>query len=135
METLTLKNESRGTHRPRRIHRRMGRRLLGFIPDADHHRVEKESKLRFRICSIAPAIEQDPPERPMRVLLRHAKTMKFLGPGGRWTEDARKARDFRNGWWATFYAFTINPRHLVIHYEFDDDRYNLHIPVLGHAQI
>jgi hypothetical protein len=67
----------------------------------------------------------------MRVLLRHAKTMKYLGRAERWTTDSGLARDFRSGWWATVYAFTMNPRHLVIQYEFDDDRYNLNIPVLG----
>jgi hypothetical protein len=70
----------------------------------------------------------------MRVLLRNAKTMKYLGTRERWTEDPSQARDFRNGWWATVYAFTMNPRHLVIYYEFDNDRYNLHIPVLGHDE-
>ena len=70
----------------------------------------------------------------MRVLLRHAKTMKFFRSGESWTKDPKQARDFHNGWWATVCAFTMNPRHLVIHYEFEDDRYNLHIPVLGHPQ-
>jgi hypothetical protein len=56
-----------------------------------------------------------------------------LGAGDRWTNDPNHAQDFRNGWWATVYAFTMNPRHLVIHYEFDDERYNLRIPVLGQA--
>jgi hypothetical protein len=69
----------------------------------------------------------------MRVLLLNSKTMMYLGARERWTKDSRQARDFRNGWWATVYAFTMNPRHLVIHYEFDDDRYNLNIPALGRA--
>lgn len=42
--------------------------------------------------------------------------------------------DFQSGWWATVHAFTINPRHLEILYEFDDDRYDLHIPVIGRSK-
>ncbi len=71
----------------------------------------------------------------MRVLLRNAKTQKFLASGERWIKDPKEARDFRNGWWATLHAFTKNPRDLVIHYEFDNDRYNLSIAVLGFPKV
>jgi hypothetical protein len=67
----------------------------------------------------------------MRVLLRNTKTMKYLGIKKRWTKNQKQARDFRNGWWATVYAFTMDPRNMIIDYCFDNDRYDLHIPVLG----
>ncbi len=67
----------------------------------------------------------------MRVLLQNSKTLKFCGAGDRWTNDSARARDFHNGWWAAIHAFSMNPRHLVIHYEFNDERYNLEIPVVA----
>ncbi len=71
----------------------------------------------------------------MRVLLRDARKMKFVCSGDRWTKDSRQAMDFHNGWWATVHAFTMNPRHLSILYQFGDERYNINIPVLGRGQI
>jgi hypothetical protein len=103
----------------------------------------EKSKPRFSLDSMPPvsspergkrAMRADGRKPPMRILLRNAKTMKFFGVGDRWTKDPKQAQDFRNGWWATFCAFTMNPRHLVIDYEFEDDRYNMHIPVLGHSR-
>jgi hypothetical protein len=88
-------------------------------------------KPRFRVKSIAPAVKPGPPKALMRVLLRNAKTLKFVQSGERWTNTPKQARDFRNGWRAAVHAFTMNPRLLVIHYEFDDDRYNLQIPVIS----
>jgi hypothetical protein len=134
METLIVEEESRPDDRPRRAQLRHAKPLAGFFSEAENNSEEEESKPRFQIDPSAPAIKRDPQKSPMRVLLRHAKNMKFLGAGKRWTKDPRQARDFRNGWWATVYAFTMNPRHLVIHYEFDDERYNLNIPVLGQAE-
>jgi len=133
MEALMVEDEPREPVRHRRVQQRNDRQLSGFFSGDGCNSKEKESKPRFQIDAIVPAVEQDPPRSHMRVLLCNAKTMKYLGSRERWTKDAKEARDFRNGWWATVYAFTMNPRHLVIHCEFDDDRYNLHIPVLGHA--
>ena len=120
-EILTMENPPREAFRPRRIQPRFASK-------------QEESKPRFRLDSTTPCVQQDRPDSPMRVLLRNAKTMKFFRSAERWTKDPRQARDFHNGWWATVCAFTMNPRHLVIHYEFDDARYNLHIPVVGHSQ-
>jgi len=76
--------------------------------------------------------EQERTNSPMRVLLQNAKTMKYVGQGERWTKDSKQARDFHTGWSATVQAFANDPHDLLIHYEFDDDRYDLHIPVLSH---
>jgi hypothetical protein len=108
--------------------------LSGFVPEAEHNGREEGSKPRFRIDSTASIVNREPPKSPMRVLLRDAKTMEFLGFEERWTKDPKQARDFRKGWLATLCAFKLNPRHLVIQYEFADDRYNLRIPVVGHFQ-
>jgi hypothetical protein len=72
----------------------------------------------------------------MRVLLRNAKTRKFLqaGYGRRWTKNPRLARDFRTGWRATYHAFMIVGGNLVIDYEFGDERYNLHIPIVRRSE-
>jgi hypothetical protein len=67
----------------------------------------------------------------MRVLLRDDSSGRFLGLGDRWTKDRKQARDFRSGWWATLCAFKMDPRRLAIHYDFDDERYDMRIPVLG----
>ena len=87
-----------------------------------------------------PRSQREPPtartESPavnfgMRVLLRHATTLQFLRSAHEWTDDANQAKDFRSGWRAALSAFAINPRHLLVLYKFDDDRYDLQIPVLG----
>jgi hypothetical protein len=129
-EILTDEHPPRQALRLRRTQSRLAGGL-GLFPEAENNSQKEQPKPRFRMDSIAPVNMQDPPKSSMRVLLRNVKTMKFLGSGKRWTNDAKKARDFRNGWWATIHAFTVNPRHLVIHYEFDDERYDLQIPVLG----
>jgi hypothetical protein len=134
METLMVQDEPRLAVRHRRIQPRYARRLSRLLPRVKRNGEATASKPRFEIDSIAPVSKSANQKSTMRVLLRNAKTMKFLGPGERWTNDSSQARDFRNGWWATVFAFTLNPRQLVIHYEFDDDRYDLHIPVLGHAR-
>jgi hypothetical protein len=131
LENMTLENLRCEAGRPRRTQSRFAGRLSGLFPADENNSEKGQPKARFRMDSIAPANKPAPPKSSMRVLLRNIKTMKFLGFGERWTKDAKQARDFRNGWWATIHAFTVNPRHLVIHYEFDDDRYDLHIPVLG----
>jgi hypothetical protein len=128
METLSVEDERHQAARPGRA-----KRLSGFFPELRGNRKQAESKPRFRIESVAPAVERGPQRSPMRVLLRNAKTMKYLGSAERWTNDPKQARDFHNGWWATVYAFSLKPRCLVIYYEFDDERYNLRIPVLGHS--
>jgi hypothetical protein len=135
METLTAEVEPREASRHRRIQPRHTRRLSRFLPEAGISRKQAKSKMRFQVKSIALAANGNPPKSPMRVLLRNSKSMKFLGAGDRWTKNPNQARDFRNGWWATVHAFTKNPRHLVIEYEFGNDRYNLYIPVLGHQPI
>jgi hypothetical protein len=132
METQTLEHERREADRHCQVLPRRAKQLSGFLREAGCNSKEKASRLRLRFDSIAPAVERDAPKSPMRVLLRHVKTMKFVRSGERWTKDPKQAWDFRHGWWATVHAFTMNPRHLVIHYVFEDDRYNLHIPVLGH---
>ena len=98
-------------------------------------RGEDEPTPRFDVSKFeCEAEKQAPSESPMRVLLQNIKTHKFLCGSTGWTSDPRRARDFRSGWWATVCAFTMNPRNLAIHYEFANDRYNLHIPVLGQCQ-
>jgi len=111
---------------------RHARHVSGYFPANRTDGVERAPKPRFRVKSIAPAVKPRPQKPAMRVLLRHAKTLKFLRSGERWTKKPQQARDFHSGWGAALHAFTMNPRHLVIHYEFDDDRYNMQIPVLGH---
>jgi hypothetical protein len=115
LETITMEDKLRRAVKHRRLQHRGPNRLSGLIPADGEDGQAGEAR--------QPS--------PMRVLLRNAKTMKFLRAGERWTKDPKLARDFHNGWWATVHAFTMNPRYLVIHYEFDDERYNLHIPVLG----
>jgi hypothetical protein len=127
-EILTVENPPRATTRHRRI-----QPLSRLFDKAETARQHDESRSRIRFHSIEP-FEPARPNSCMRVLLRNTKTMKFFRSAEHWTSDPRQARDFHNGWWATVCAFTMNPRHLVIQYEFDDDRYNLHIPVLGNAQ-
>jgi hypothetical protein len=80
-----------------------------------------------------PVKHTEPPHSVMRVLLRNDKTMKYLRSQDHWTKNPKKARDFRNGWWATLCAFTMDPQNLVIQYDFDDERYNLNIPVVPAA--
>jgi hypothetical protein len=94
----------------------------------------RHSAPRFQIVSIEPIVNRVPQMTPMRVLLHDSRKMKFIGSGDRWTKDSSKARDFHSGWWATFHAFTMNPRHLTILYQFQDERYDIHIPVVGNAQ-
>src|SRR5580692_12740747 len=113
METLMVEDEPRETVRHRRVQQRNAGPLSVVFPEVGCNSKEKESKPRFRMDAIAPVHQGDPPKSGMRVLLRNAKTMKYLGSSERWTKDAKEARDFRNGWWATVYAFTMNPRHLV----------------------
>lgn len=116
-DILTVENQPRETSRHHHVNPR--------------HACKKEkSKPRFRISLTARAREQDPADAAMRVLLRDGKTMKFFGSEQGWTNDPKQARNFHTGWWATVCALTMNLRHLVIHYEFNNDRYNLHIPVL-----
>jgi hypothetical protein len=131
-EILTLENPRREAARHRRTQPRLANQVPRLIAKDANIRRHEESTPRFRFNSTAPSIRLGRSTSPMRVLLRNAKTMKFFHSAERWTNDPRQARDFHNGWWATVCAFTMNPRHLVIQYEFDDDRYNLHIPVLGH---
>ena len=135
METLIVEAAPRALRRHDHFRLRADTRLSGYFPEARYDSKQQESKPRFRINSIAPSNRRDPLKSPMRVLLRNAETMKFLGSGDRWTSNPKEARDFHNGWWATVHAFAKNPRHLVIHYEFDDERYNLSIAVLGHRKI
>jgi hypothetical protein len=132
-EILTLQNPPRETARHRRNQPRLAKQLSRLFDKSEYTRKHKKSVKRFRFNSIAPLVKSARPNSTMRVLLRNAKTMKFFHSGERWTSDPRQARDFHNGWWATLCAFAMNPRHLVIQYEFDDKRYNLHIPVLGHS--
>jgi len=134
VETLTAGDQPCETVRHRRSSPRQPNRLSGFFPDAGYSAREEESKRRFRIDSTASFVNRAPPKLSMRVLLRNAKTMEFLGFKERWTKDSKQARDFRNGWSATLCAFKLNRRHLVIQYEFENDRYDLHIPVVGHPQ-
>jgi hypothetical protein len=99
---------------------------------ADSERQEEQPKPRFDIDAVPS--EEDKQDRalsPMRVLLQNAKTGRFFTGGLRWTPDPKQARNFHTGWWATVFAFTMNPRNLIIHYEFSNDRYNLDIPVLA----
>ncbi len=103
--------------------------LSTLLPAADG---EEAPKPRFDVDKFECEAEKDAPSAsPMRVLLQNAKTHKFFSGATGWTSDPKRAQDFRSGWWATVCAFTMNPRNLVIHYEFANDRYNLHIPVLG----
>jgi hypothetical protein len=131
--TLRVKDKLRRARRHRRSQRCSANQLSGHLPEAGNNDEETGSRPRFRVPSLALAVKRNPPRFPMRVLLLNAKTMMYLGSRERWTKDSRQARDFRNGWWATVYAFTMNPRHLIVHYEFEDDRYNLNIPALGRA--
>ncbi|MGP8234851.1 MAG: hypothetical protein ACLQVW_05525 [Limisphaerales bacterium] len=133
METSSLEQKVRLAAKHRRIHHRLAVRMkLEAYSSAAGGGPREEPQKRFdsQMVEARPA----PPRSHMRVLLRHAKTHKYLQSGEHWTKNPKQARDFRNGWWAAIYAFTMNPRHLVIQYEFDDDRYNLNIPVLGHAR-
>jgi len=135
LETLTAQDRSRYGSRYRLIRpRHEDEPLQGLLTRTGTHRKETKSKRRFRLSSIAPAKKRKKARFAMRVLLRNAKTAKFLGVNEHWTKNPGQARDFRNGWWATIHAFTKDPRHLVIHYEFDDNRYNLSIPILGNAK-
>jgi hypothetical protein len=131
-EAFVTENHSRKVGKHRRIRQRQdGRSCL--LPESEEE--EPESTPRFQLDGISPTVKKVAPASPMRVLLCNAKTMKFLRSGPeRWTSDPRQARDFHNGWWATIHAFTMNPRQLLIHYEFDDNRYDLQIPVLGHPR-
>jgi hypothetical protein len=131
-EHLPLEDKVRHAARHRRPHQSHAApgQLRGFFPTQESTPLHQP---RFTLASEASDAKQDPIKLPMRVLLRHAKTLKYLRAGERWTNDPKQARDFRNGWWATIHAFTMNPQNLVIHYEFEDDRYNLNIPVLGHS--
>src|SRR5579864_3361666 len=59
--------------------------------------------LEFEARTVAPRPPDEdfsggtPPEKHvMRVLLRNAKTGKFLQDGTRWTRDPKLARDFRS---------------------------------------
>ena len=92
---------------------------------------ERRKTRRFSIDLNARKTETQKPKPQMRVLLRHAKTLKYVRANDEWTENAEKAQDFHSGWWATIRAFTMDPRNLMIFYKFDDDRYDLQIPVLG----
>ena len=135
METLVVEYETHVSQRPHQGVRHPAARRPSFYSKSRHNTRQEKLRPRFRIDSIAPAAKRTSARFPMRVLLRNAKTQKFLGSGERWTKNPKEARDFRNGWWATLHAFTKNPRDLVIHYEFDDDRYNLSIAVLGYPKI
>jgi hypothetical protein len=101
------------------------------LTEAGNSRQEKASKPRFRVDSIETTVKRKPQKTLMRVLLRNGRTMKFIRSGDTWTKDSRRARDFHNGWWAAVHAFTMNPRHLMILYQFEDERYNICVPVLG----
>jgi hypothetical protein len=134
VENLTPGNQLCETVRLRRSLKRQRNRVSGFFSEAESNGREEKSKRRFRIDSAASFVNREPPKSPMRVLLRHAKTMEFLGFKQRWTKDPKQARDFRNGWRAALCAFKLNPRHLVIQYDFANGRYDLRIPVVGHPQ-
>ena len=134
IETLADEHEPIEAEEHHRVQERRAGRLSICLRETGYGRKVKKLKPRFQFDSIAPAVGRDRAESPMRVLLCNARTKSFLAPRKRWTKNSKLARDFRNGWWATVHAFTMDPRYLVIHYEFDDDRYNLHIPVLGHLQ-
>jgi hypothetical protein len=133
-EILTMENPPRAAARPRGIQPRLAKQLSRFFAEVANTGTADESTPRFRLGPPADLVKSGRPKSSMRVLLRNAKTMKFFHSAERWTSDPKEARDFHNGWWATVCAFAMNPRHLVIHYHFDDDRYNLNIPVLGHPQ-
>ncbi len=114
--------------------RAIGDHSLTTLLPAAATRGEEAPKPRFDVDKFECEAEKlNPSASPMRVLLQNAKTHKFLSGSTGWTSDPKRARDFRSGWWATLCAFTMNPRNLVIHYEFANNRYNLRIPVLGHA--
>lgn len=66
----------------------------------------------------------------MRVLLRHEETGRFFCATDRWTNNPARARDFRNGWWATIAALTMDSQNLAVVYDFHNDRYNFNIPIL-----
>jgi hypothetical protein len=134
IETLMVQDEPREAVSHRRIQPRCAKKLTRFFPGVKRNSEGGPPKRRFEIDLIAPVSNNLHQKSAMRVFLRNAKTMKFLGASMRWTNDPSQARDFRNGWWATVFAFTLNPGQLIIHYEFDDDRYDLQIPVLGHAR-
>ncbi|HUD83215.1 MAG TPA: hypothetical protein VMQ67_06915 [Candidatus Saccharimonadales bacterium] len=70
------------------------------------------------------------PETPVRVLLRHRPTGRFFCSTDDWTDNAARARNFRNGWRATLAAIATRVPDLAIFYDFDDDRYNINIPLL-----
>lgn len=104
MEISSLEEKVRQAARHRRAHHR---------PDVQR-KPDDDSSPAGGAREEAPKRVDSPPRSPMRVLLRHAKTRKYLQSGEQWTKNPRQARDFRNGWWAAIYAFTMNPRHLVI---------------------
>jgi hypothetical protein len=131
LENMTVENLPCEYVRHRRNQSRFADRSAALFPEAENNGEKQRPKAWFRLESLTPGNKQAPPKSSMRVLLRNIKTMKFLAFGKRWTNDAKQARDFGTGWWATIHAFSVNPRHLVIHYEFDDDRYDLNIPLLG----
>jgi hypothetical protein len=133
LEAPTLDEPPRGDIGHSRIQARSARPLSRRCP-ATRNGEKADAKSRLRLKPITIPAKAELPKSPMRVLLRNAKTQKFIRAGERWTKDPKLAQDFHNGWWATLHALTMNPRHLVIHYEFDDDRYNLHIPVVGHPR-
>jgi hypothetical protein len=133
IEILTLGHEARITGRHRGVRQRRVRLASRFFHKAQRNSVQEDSKPRPQLDQMifVPMEKDDTPRPPMRVLLRDSTTRKFLGPGDRWTKDRKQARDFRTGWWATVCAFSMDPRRLAIHYDFDDERYDMNIPVLG----
>ncbi|HEX4122250.1 MAG TPA: hypothetical protein VH619_16655 [Verrucomicrobiae bacterium] len=70
----------------------------------------------------------------MRVLLRHKKTGRFFCATDRWTANPALATDFHTGWWATAIAVSMDAENLAVVYAFDDQRYNINIPILGPGQ-
>lgn len=131
-ENLSFAEKVHHADRHRRVHyRHAAHNSLERFTFAEEQ-AEKEARLGFLPAATGTKPEQRKPG--MRVLLLHAKTHKYLQSAARWTRNSKRARDFHNGWWAAIHAFTMDPRHLVIQYQFDDDRYNLNIPVLGHAK-
>jgi hypothetical protein len=110
---------------------RHGKRFSGSLRGNGENGSE-EAAPRCKIHRLN-CLAQPPPKSLMRVLLRNSRTMKFFRSEDRWTKDPTQARDFHSGWGATVYAFTMNPRDLEIHYEFDDERYDMDISVLGQS--
>jgi hypothetical protein len=97
---------------------------------------EEKAELPRATAAARPALSSSgeefhhgPAEIPMRVLLRHNKTGRFFCAENCWTTDSSQARDFHTGWWATSVAFSMDAQNLAVIYDFDDEQYNITVPV------